>query len=286
MNISIKLNTSKLFLPIALLGAMLTGFAQEENLTPFPPAVNDDTTKIKIGNMTIIFNENEDDFDDFDEDDTLDVSKYEEGVGLEGQMNIGANGWMTSSNQIDFSSTYENMNVDIARSRSFGFDFKLVGADLFNHRLFVSPGFGITWNSYKFKNNITMSSTDTTTFTLDTVIKYDKYKFRSTYIEIPLTIGTRIGNLDSDHVLTIEAGVIGGYNIGNIIKQKYSSEGADFKDKLKDDFNVNPFKLDAIASVKIGDVGLFARYSLTTMFTEGRTQEVYPFAVGITLGGI
>jgi len=275
----------KILLPIALFGAMISGIAQEENTTPTPPKVNDDTTKIKIGNMTIIFNE-DDDFDDFDDDDTLDISEYDDGIGLELQVNIGANGWMTSANQIDFSSEYENMNIDIAKSRSFGFDFKLAGADLFNHRLFISPGFGLTWNSYKFKNNITMSTGDSTTFTLDTSIIYDKYKLRSTYIEIPLTIGTRIGNLDGDHALTIEAGVIGGYNINNIIKQKYQLEKSGYKDKLNDDFNINPFKLDAIASIKIGDVGLFARYSLTSMFTEGRTQEVYPFAVGITLGGI
>jgi len=249
--------------------------------------VNDDTTKIKMGNMTIIFNDSdeEDDFD-FDMEDSTDVE--EDGLGVEMDMSIGMNGWLNTSNSTVFSDDYSDMSLQMNRSRSFGMHMMMSGLDLFKGHMFFSPGLGVNWNNYHFENkNMSLTTgNDTTIFAIDSALQFDKYKLRTTYLELPVTLGFRIGNIEKNY-FTIQAGVIGGINISSVVKQRYYLESVKYKEKIKDDFNVNPFKLDAIVRLKFNNtLGVFARYSFTTMFEEGKTQEVYPFAVGITLGGV
>jgi hypothetical protein len=180
------------------------------------------------------------------------------------------------------------MSIQLNRSRSFGIHTMMSGLDIFKGHVFLSPGLGFTWNGYHFENKMMGLTTDndTTIFLVDSTIQYDKYKLRTTYAELPIMLGFRIGNLDKKF-LTVQAGVVGGLNIGTIVKQRYFVNNVKYKEKVKDDFNVNPFKLDAIVKLKFKEsIGVFARYSFTTMCEQGKTQEVYPFSIGITLGGV
>jgi hypothetical protein len=249
--------------------------------------MKDDTTKIKIGKITIIIeDEGEDDFD-FDKEKAEDEkNKKEETLYVNTLMNIGMNGWLTATNSTAFPSEYTNMALNYSRSRMFGFDCMLGGLDLFNKHLYISPGFGISWNNYHFNEKITISTgADTTMFMSDSVFNFTKFKFRTTYFSVPLVIGARIGNPEKQH-FDIHAGVIGSFNMNNIVKQKYTVDGTNNKDKIEDDFNVNPFKLEAIARISYKTFGLYAKYSFTEQFYTGKTQAVYPFSIGVTFGGI
>ncbi|MFT7157352.1 MAG: hypothetical protein ACI8Q1_002370 [Parvicella sp.] len=277
----------KYILTTALISVAMLSWSQEEIEVPSNIGIKDDTSKIKIGNITIIFNEDgADDFEDFDSEEFGEDEDDENSVGFVGQINFGMNGWLTADNQTTFASEYQTMSLDLAKSRSFGFDFMFQGADLFNKRLFISPGFGVNWNGYKFEENITVSTGgDTTIFATDTVRIFDKYKLRATYVQVPLMLGVRLGDL-SNKPFIIEGGVIGGFNIGSLVKQKYVADGTAFKDKISDDFNINPFKLEVVARLSIGELGLYGKYAVTTMFEAGKTQAVQPFSIGLTLGSI
>lgn len=270
----------KINLMILALMASIYGFGQEK------PDMNDDTTKIKLGNMTIIFGDDEEEDFDFSMEDTIEVTKSPYGVDLD--ITWGMNGWLNTNNSTVYSSDYSDMSLQMTRSRAFGMHAMMYGLDLFKGHLFFSPGLGFTWNNYHFENKM-MSLTldnDTTIFAVDSAIQFDKYKLRATYAELPIMIGARIGNPEKHH-LNIQVGVIGGININSIVKQRYFINNVKFNEKVKDDFNVNPFKLDLVTKLKFSDqIGVYARYSLTPMFEKGKTQEVYPFAVGITIGGI
>lgn len=258
-------------------------YAQE---APEAPEVKDDTTKIKMGNMTIIFND--DDVDDFDFDMEDSTETDESSINIVMDMTLGMNGWLNTSNSTVFANEYSDMSLQLNRSRSFGMHAMMQGLDLFNGHVFFAPGLGLTWNSYHFENKMMGLTTgnDTTIFQVDSAIQYDKYKLRTTYAELPITLGFRIGNQDKNF-LTLQAGVIGGININTIVKQRYFVNSVKYKEKIKDDYNVNPFKLDGIVKLKFKEsIGVFARYSFTSMFEQGKTQEVYPFSVGITIGGV
>lgn len=270
----------KIYLILTPLFLTILTYAQNEH------PVNDDTTKIKMGNMTIIFNEDDEDDFDFNMDDSTEVE--EKSVGIEMDMSLGMNGWLNSSNSTVFSNDYSDMSLQLNRSRSFGMHMMMSGLDIFKGHVFFSPGLGLNWNNYHFENkNVSLTTgNDTTIFMVDSTIQFDKYKLRTTYAELPITLGFRIGNLEKNY-LTVQAGVIGGINISSVVKQRYFVNSVKYKEKIKDDFNVNPFKLDAIVRLKFNEtLGVFARYSFTSMFEEGKTQTVYPFAIGITIGGV
>ena len=253
-----------------------------------------DTAKIILKNKTIIIiskNSNtptsdtltlsESDTSYTDDDD--DESKWE----FKTLYNFGWGGYLTTDNQIELPAQYQDFEIDYGKSRSFGFDFMLKGADILNRRVYISPGLGFTWNKYRFKDKqLTLSTqNDTVVFIKDSTFTYDSYKLRTAYIEVPLMLGFRLGNLDKKY-FTINVGAVGGYNIGNVTKSKYAIAGTKHRKKIKDDYNVQPFKLDAIARVSFGKIGIFGRYSFTSLFEKNKAPELIPFSLGISWGRI
>lgn len=267
-----------------ILSFILTSFFAQTDTTSTQPA---DTSKIMLGNTKIIIISDHDN-NDFDSD-SLNLDSCEEendGWAMVGVFNIGANGYLFD-NQIGLPSQYQSMELDYSKSKSLGFDFMIRGLDLFNKRVYLSPGIGLDWNKYHFKDKQQKLSTqnDTVLFLVDSSVTYDKYKLRTTYLQVPVLLGFRLGNLDKN-VVNVQVGAIAGYNIGALTKSKYAVDGTKYKDKVRDDYNINPFKLDAVARVSFGSVGLYGRYSFTSLFEESKAPNVTPFSVGLTFGSL
>lgn len=259
----------------AFLTFSLGAFAQKEKGT------KSDTTKIKLGKDLLIY------IEDVYEDDSWgcdSVKKDSTGLDATIAIDFGMNGYLTSNDNITLPANLSELELDYPRSKSFGVSLMMNNADIIKDRLYISPGIGINWNSYIFRNNISIQSNgDTTAFLPDSLLEYDKYKLRATYLQVPVLLGVRIGKLKNP--LGIQAGLVGSYRIGSMIKQKYTVDGVKHKDKIRDDFNLSPFKLEAIARISISEFGFFCRYSLTPLFEKDKAPELYPFSVGITIGG-
>lgn len=198
-------------------------------------------------------------------------------------MEIGVNGYLSADHNLSLPDDQQLMEVDYARSRSFGLMMMFRALDVVEDRFYLSSGVGVNWNNYRFKNNSTVSASNDSTMFVEDSISYNKYKLRTTYLQVPLMLGVKIGKLNRP--LGIQVGVIGGLRLSSVIKQKYQLETAAYDTKINDDFNLSPFKLDATARVGIGDFGVFARYSLTSLFEKGKAPELIPFQLGISFGG-
>ncbi len=269
----------KTLLFLSLLFLTSIGFSQNET------AVKKDTTKIRIGNSTLFIFSDTLAKGDYTHDFGKCNSDSKKGMDWATvQMDIGMNGYTTPDNQLTLPASQALMEIDYGRSRSFGLTVVgLRGVNLIKNRLYLNSGLGIHWNSYSFKNNIRISpSNDSTVFSADTILEYSKYKLRATYLEVPLVLGFRIGKLENP--IGIQVGVIGGFKLNSLVKQSYTLEGVDYKGKVKDDFNINPFRFDAVARITYGNVGFFARYSITTVFEPNKAPDLYPFSVGISFG--
>lgn len=242
-----------------------------------------DSTRIKIGTATIILVntiDNEKYDYDFTSPDSLCLSKKNNTGKL--LIDVGTNGYLTSSNQLSLPEENHLMELNYSRSRAFGISFLFGGIDLVKDKFYFTPGLGITWNGYHFENNINIStSNEATVFSLDTVFNNSKYKLRATYLEIPLLLGVKTNT--SKKSLHLQAGIISGFKISSIIKQKYHYQGANYKNKISDNFNLNPFKFDVVTRISVGSIGLYARYSITTLFEENKALKLYPFSAGITI---
>lgn len=245
-----------------------------------------DTTTFRIGDNTVIFINTAPDsikYDyNFNHSDSS-CSKEKDTEWPKFYIDVATNGYLSANRNLDLPNSQEELNLNYGRSRSFGFNFQFKGFESKNKRWYISPGLGMTWNGYHFDNNIAINNNnELTTFSLDTLRDNTKYKFRVTYLEVPLIVGVKLGK--GKNPLQIQAGIIAGLRTGSIIKQKFKESGLDHTVKIRDDFNLSPFKVDYIARLSIGDIGIFARYSTTTLFKENKGPVLYPFAIGISFG--
>ena len=83
----------------------------------------------------------------------------------------------------------------------------------------------------------------------------------------------------------ISAGAIVGFDLQTKIKYIYKDNGTEKKEKDKQSFNTNQFRVSLTARLGVGWLNLFATYSLTPLFENNRGPELYPFTVGVTLLG-
>lgn len=173
--------------------------------------------------------------------------------------------------------------IDPAKSFSYSFNFAERKLNLYKNHIGITTGLGITFNNYSLKQNFILTSTQDTVFAVaDPTIQYTKNKLKSTYFRVPLLL--EFCRSEFDNGLYLAAGVVGGVRIGSKTKREGKDiSGNSFKQKIKNDYNLNTFTLDALVKVGFDDFGVFAQYSLTPMFQANKTQRIYPFNFGITM---
>ncbi len=243
-----------------------------------------DTTSITIGNSKIlIINKNNEDSWDFS-DEALEKEEKEKKLTLKSEILIGSAGYLSSSNEFSLPIEQKKLALNNMRSNSFSINSMLKGLDIFKKRMYFSPGYGICWNNYFFKNPIQISfSNDTTRFEIDTVTDFKKYKLQSTYLQIPIIFGFRIGNLNKK-TFGVQFGGVISYNLRSKIISKYYENDTYYNIKIIDSFNLNPFKLSVISRLSIGKLGFFANYSFSSLFIKNKTPIVYPYTFGVIIG--
>jgi hypothetical protein len=177
--------------------------------------------------------------------------------------------------------TNVSTELDYSKSRNFGINFNLVFN--FTKNVGLVTGFGLNYNSYTFRENMTIDP-KTGHFLEDTVITYNKYKFKNNYVQVPLMLKFQTSNEDFQFAL---GGTVG-YNFRSKVKAKYSFNGTEYKTVIKDNYNVTPLKLSVGARFNYKGVGLYFNYGVTE-FLSGQDNTIanyslMPFEAGITFG--
>lgn len=206
-----------------------------------------------------------------------DKFKYWEGI------DIGLNGYMTPSNSLNVPSGSSFLELDYARSRSIAWNMGQLNIPIAKHYVQLVTGFGLEWNSYSFRNNWSLNPDAANVTATEENIDFSKNKLKTTWVNVPLLLEFNTGK-NEDKSFHLAVGVTGGYNLfRNRLKQEFNDEGNSVKRKVKDDFNVNPFRYALTARMGIGHYSVFANYSLSEMFKGNRGPELYPFSAGFTL---
>ena len=146
-------------------------------------------------------------------------------------------------------------------------------------------GVGLSLSDYTFDQSITIKKDNG----LGMIVPVDlnpnglkKSKLTATYLTAPLMLeGKTPLRMGGSH-LYLAGGVIGELNIGSHTKYKYRRD----KEKFRSNFNLSPFKLDLTGRIGFGDLCLFANYSLTPLFKDGKGPELYPLMIGISFPNI
>lgn len=203
--------------------------------------------------------------------------KYWEGF------DIGVNGYMTPQNSLEVQAGYPFLELDYARSRSFSWNIGQFNLPIVKNYIQLVTGIGLEWNSYAFRNNWSLTPDSPVVAATEDNVDYSKNKLKTTWINVPLLIEFNTSK-NEDKSFHLAAGVTGGYNIfRNRLKQEFETDGFDAKRKVKDDFNVNPFRYQLTARVGYGDFSIFANYSMSEFFKENRGPALHPFNMGFSL---
>jgi hypothetical protein len=258
-----------------------------------------DTTKIQLGDLKVLVYEDGNDKDQlevtFDDDDDYDDYSSKEELTHWGGIDLGVNVLMNADMSTDLGEGNEWLDLNYARSLSWNFNIIEQKIRLAKDYVGIITGLGLSYNSYGLGDSVVVASkfsffdADTNLVVMDSTngfnspsYEFTKNKLRTTHLKVPLMLEFNTSK-DNDRSFHVAAGVIGGWRIGSITKQKYQVDGDKRQDRNKADFNMNTFTLDASVRVGFRNFTVFANYALTPLFEDGKGPEVYPATFGLAL---
>jgi hypothetical protein len=247
-----------------------------------------DTTNINIGDKQIIVIDASpgDDSTDVamtpDEDDSDSKGTLTHWDGID----MGVNVLLNKDNKTTLAEKDQWLDLDYAHSLSWRFNIIEEKIRIYKDYAGIIIGAGLTYNSYGLKRNVDITS-DSTSATVgvavaDSTRDFSKNKLRASYINVPLMLEFNT-SADNDKSFHIAAGVIGGWKMGSIIKQKWDDGDDKNSYRRKADFNMSPFTFDLTARVGYKNFTVFATYGLTPLFKKDKGPEVYPMTVGLQI---
>ena len=144
-------------------------------------------------------------------------------------------------------------------------------------------GLGFSFMDYTFDQSITIEKDMGMIYPVDLDPNgLKKSKLTVTYLTAPLMLEIKTPLKMGSSRLYIAGGVIGGLHIGPHTKYKYRND----KEKNKGNFHLNSFKYDITGRLGFGDFCVFANYSMTSLFKDGKGPELFPLMVGISFPNI
>lgn len=144
-------------------------------------------------------------------------------------------------------------------------------------------GMGLNFMDYTFDQDLTIKKDADGLIIPDFNIENPKKsKLNVSYLTVPLMLELKTSLKQGGKNLYLAGGVIGGLNIGSHTKIKYNKD----KEKERRNFNINPFKYELTGRIGFGDFCIFANYSMTSLFRDGKGPELYPLTIGISFPNI
>ena len=226
-------------------------------------------------------------------------------------IDVGVNTLLGPDNSTDLDATADFMTIDHAKSRFLSINFMEQKIEFGSHHVGLLTGLGWEFVNYRLKNNNLL------TYNADSIYgipvqepDFRKNKLRQMGLRVPLmlefntkrapmpteedlnamrsdTTGTIARGFEHSrrHNFHIAMGVVGSWYFDTMYKQKYQLDGDTEKDRSKGDYLLLPYRAAASVRIGYGGLNLFAEYSLTPLFKDGKGPELTPFTVGLTLIG-
>lgn len=249
---------------------------------------NVDTTIIRLGKRNVVVIEKEDGTTTVEIPDRKSHTEYTEVPRFKGHWSgfeWGFNGLLTPERSTNMTGDLKYLELKQSRSWNFNLNLFQQSIGFGTDKAGLVTGLGFEWNNYNFRNQITISKdingvTGPDSTYLLAGYKVNKSRLQTTHLVIPLLLEFQIPV--QSHRIFISAGVLGGVRLFSNTKVEYEFNG-EKKDKVKDDFNLSPFRYGLTARIGYRGLRLFANYYPTSLFEKGKGSEVNPFSVGLIL---
>lgn len=148
----------------------------------------------------------------------------------------------------------------------------------------VVTGMGISFNDYTFDLPITIEKENGFGMIVPVPLEnIEKSKLHVNYLTAPLMLEIKTPLRMGSSRLYLAGGVIGGLYLGSHTKYKLNNNN---KEKFKSNYHINQWKYDITGRVGFGDFCIFANYSMTSLFKDGKGPELHPLMIGISFPNI
>lgn len=171
-------------------------------------------------------------------------------------------------------------NLRDGKSRNVNIWFFMQRMNMIKHVVNLKYGLGLELNNYHFKQNIRYidnppASVDPARVYLDMTANrdYKKNKLAADYLTVPLMLNFNF-TPNRDKGFGFSAGISAGYLYSARNKTKTSDEG---KEKAKDDFELDRWKLSYVAELSMGPVRFYGSYAFKNMYERGLDMTPYTF---------
>ncbi len=202
-------------------------------------------------------------------------------------LDLGVNGFLNLDNKMELPERYEFLDLKMEKSINVKVNLLQQDFAIVKRHLGIVTGLGLEYANYRFKNNV-MLNPDTSViwggYDINPDKNYEKSKLVVNYLDLPLLLEYQTNAKSKLNSFHLAAGTVLGVKIGSHTKVVYD-DGSRNKDKVRDSFYLNPFKCDLTVRAGWGILNLWANYSTTTLFKADKGPQLYPFSVGLTLGG-
>jgi hypothetical protein len=181
-----------------------------------------------------------------------------------------------------FSLTPENDFLDYkaGKTSTVSFDVLQFGYR-FNQNFKVYLAGGFDWTLIRLKNDITLQNEPQNLGFLEEDIHFDKNRFSSSYVHIPLNFEFRTKENDNGKRFYFVIGPEIGFLLNGKIKQISDERG---KQKIKDDYHFQPFRYGGAVRLGYGGLGIFTKYYVNDMFDSPAQKGLRNMSFGITFG--
>ncbi len=162
-----------------------------------------------------------------------------------------------------------------------------------NNLLHARYGLSLQYNNLRLKNNQVFTVENGQTLAVASGLNLDMSRFRYVNLVVPVHLEFDLGpkkvNGDKTY-FPVQSGVrigIGGYGGFNVKEKqilKYQDElGNDVKQKTKGGYNVNDFVYGLSAYIGYGDISLYAKYDMQSLFDNDIDQNNLSFGIRFDL---
>lgn len=141
-------------------------------------------------------------------------------------------------------------------------------------------GLFFEWSNYRFENDISLIPDQERLTIIQDTVSFSRNRLHTTFLKVPLLLQIQTKPKRPSKSFRLAGGVEGGVLISSALRQRSEERG---KEKIKDTFNMNQFRVGFRAEIGFGPINFYASYSTTPLFKDQEGPELIPFNFGLII---
>lgn len=198
---------------------------------------------------------------------------------------IGFCNFVDANQEFELPENGDYLELNETRSWTFMLNFMEFNIPVVKKYVGFTTGMGIEWNSYFLKRDVSLAfdSDNDLVVPTESEIDFKRNKLNTGYLQVPLILEFQIPVTKKNKRIYFAGGVVGGIRIASSHKQVWEVNDNKYKTKIKEDFDLSPFKYGLTFRAGFDFVNFFVNYSLSPLFENSDNPELFPVSAGIIL---